>query len=145
MIFRASKSRFSPLLEITPLIDVVFLLLVFLLLTMTFSQNEKSETEEAIIDIELAKASTTETPTPTETITLLIDETGSIYRADAPLAQSPDDIRLYLAEKLLSQPDLNVSVKADHRTKHGQVIETLDLLRELGIKHANLVIEKNTK
>ena len=145
MNFRNSKSRFLPSLEITPLIDVVFLLLVFLLLTMTFSQNEKSETEEAIIDIELAKASTTETPTPTESITLLIDETGALYRADAPLAKSPDEIRLYLAEKLLTHPDLNVSVKADHRTKHGQVIDALDLLRELGIKHANLVIEKKTE
>ena len=142
MNFRREKARFSPALEITPLIDVVFLLLVFLLLTMTFSQNEKSETEEAIIDIELAKASTTETPTPTESITLLIDENGSLYRADAPLAKSPDEIRLYLAEKLLATPDLSVSVKADHRTKHGQVVEALDLLRELGIKHANLVIEK---
>lgn len=145
MNFRTSKSRFLPSLEITPLIDVVFLLLVFLLLTMTFSQNDKSETEEAIIDIELAKASTTETPTPTESITLLIDETGALYRADAPLAKSTDEIRLFLAEKLISHPDLNVSVKADRRTKHGQVVEALDLLRELGIKHANLVIEKTTK
>lgn len=135
------NSRFSPNLDITPLIDVVFLLLVFLLLTMTFSE-EKNEVEEAIIDIELARSSTTQTPTPTEAITLLIDEKGALYQSDAALPKTHDDIRLYIAEKLLTSPDLNVNVKADHRTQHGQVVDALDLLKELGIKHVNLVIEK---
>lgn len=137
-----TPARFRPTLDITPLIDVVFLLLVFLLLTMTFAE-EKTELEEAIIDIELAKSSTTETPSPIENITLLIDEKGSLYRADAPIAQTTDDLKIYLAEKLLSDPDMTVNVKSDHRTRHGQVIEALDLLKSLGIKRVNLVIEKH--
>lgn len=136
-----NRSKTSPTLDITPLIDVVFLLLVFLLLTMTFSQD-KSEVEEAIIDIELAQSSTTQETPPTETLTLLIDENGTLYRSDAPTAKTKEDIKLYLSEKLLSTPELNVSVKADHRAQHGQVIDALDLLKELGIKRVNLVIEK---
>ncbi|MBR4986611.1 MAG: biopolymer transporter ExbD [Proteobacteria bacterium] len=136
-----SQASHKPSLDITPLIDVVFLLLVFLLLTMTFAED-KTELEEAIIDIELAKSSTTETPTPTENITLLIDEKGSLYRSDTAIAQTSDDLKLYLADKLLSAPDMNVNVKADHRTRHGQVIEALDMLKSIGIKRVNLVIEK---
>ena len=125
-----SRSRFIPGLDITPLIDVVFILLVFLLLTMTFSED-KTEVEEA-----------TQTPTPPASITLLIDESGSLYQSDAPAPKTQDELKLYLAEKLLAAPDLNVNVKADHRARHGQVISALDMLKELGIQRVHLVIEK---
>ena len=135
------EARHIPGMDITPLIDVVFLLLVFLLLTMTFTED-RPEVEEAIIDIELAKSSTTQDPPPTEAITLLIDEKGSLYQADAAIPKTRDELKLYLAEQLLSKPKLSVNVKADHRAKHGQVIDALDMLKELGIQHVHLVIEK---
>ncbi len=137
-------SRFSPSLDITPLIDVVFLLLVFLLLTMTFTE-EKTEIEEAIIDIELAKSSTTQPPMKHESLTLLIDEKGNLYQSDEAVPRTNEQLKLFLAEKLLSDPDLSVNVKADHRARHGQVINALDLLKELGIQKVHLVIEKKTK
>lgn len=138
------ENRYTPNLDITPLIDVVFLLLVFLLMTMTFTE-EKPIIEEAIIDIELAKSSTTETPTPNQSVTLLINEKGELYRAEDAIPRAQDEIKLYLSEKLLSDPDLSVSVKADHRAEHGQVIDALDMLKSLGIKRVNLVIEKIKK
>lgn len=135
------SARFTPNLDITPLLDVVFLLLVFLLLTMTFSE-EKDEVEEAVIPIELAQSSTTQAPTSSESLTLLIDEKGSLYQPDSPVPQTREELKMVLAEKLISTPDLNISVKADHRAKHGQVIDALDLLKELGVEHVQLVIEK---
>ena len=142
MIFAQQRPKDEPNLDITPLIDVVFLLLVFMLLTMTFAQNNKSETEEAIIDIQLAKSSNTEKTNTTKAITLLIDEHGSIYRSDAPFPITKEDMKLYLSEQHLSAPDLSINIKADHRVSHGQVIDTLDMIKELGIQQVNLVIEK---
>ena len=142
MNLNCSARKSEPNIEITPLIDVVFLLLVFMLLTMTFSQKNDAETKEAIIDIQLAKSSTTSTPNPPETLTLLVDEHSSIYRSDEPMAKTREELKFYLSEKLLSSPDLHVNVKADHRTPHGQVIDALDILKELGIEQVNLVIEK---
>ena len=141
MNFTRPQARYKASLDITPLIDVVFLLLVFLLLTMTFTE-ERPEIEEAIINIELAKSSTTQDPTPTDAITLLIDEKGTLYQADAAIPKTRDELKLYLSEQLLSKPKLSVNVKADHRAKHGQVIDALDMLKELGIQQVHLVIEK---
>lgn len=107
---------------------------------MTFAKS-KSDVKEAIIDIELAQSSTTQTLPPPESVTLLIDESGAIYRSDAPTPGSHDDIRIYLAEQLLLHSDLLVNIKADRRTSHGQVIEALDLVKSLGITHVQLVIE----
>ena len=142
MLFQPKQKRIEPNLDITPLIDVVFLLLVFMLLTMTFTQNLKSDTEEAIIEIQLAKSSTANTPSPTKAITLLIDEYGRIYHSDTPLPQTKEDIRLFLSTEHLSFPDLFINIKADHRVQHGLVIDVLDMIKDIGINQVNLVIEK---
>lgn len=144
MNFKPKKPRSSPSLDITPLIDVVFLLLVFLLLTMTFTQD-KTEVEETIIDIELAKSSHTESRIPPETVTLLIDEAGSLYQSDAPTRRTPEEIKLYLSEQLLAHPDISVNIKADHRTKHGDVVRALDIVKSLGIQRVQLIIEKQAQ
>lgn len=142
MQFKQKRTRFLPSLDITPLIDVVFLLLVFLLLTMTFSQENKDHVQEAVIDIELAQSSTHDDENVPETIALLIDETGALYQSDQPLQRSTDEIRLFLSDKLLANPDLSVNIKADKRTRHGDVIKALDLVKSLGIKRVQLIIEK---
>ncbi len=139
------KKNSEPNLDITPLIDVVFLLLVFMLLTMTFTQNNKSDTEEAIIDIQLAKSSTATKPNPSEAITLLIDENGNIFPSDSVLPVTKEEVRLFLSKKRLSAPDLFINIKADHRVQHGQVIDVLDMIKEIGINQVNLVIEKSAQ
>ena len=54
------RRRPEATLDLTPLVDVVFLLLIFFLLTMTFSQPTPSQSPtpvtEAVIDIQLARA-----------------------------------------------------------------------------------------
>ena len=58
---------------------------------------------------------------------------------------SKEEIRLFISGKLLSSPNLFVNVKADHRVQHGQVINVLDMLKEIGISQVNLVIEKTSQ
>ncbi len=71
----APKKRYQPTLDLTPLIDVVFLLLVFLLLTMNFI-TQKSEQKTAIIDIELARSTTAENAEKPATIEIYLDKEG---------------------------------------------------------------------
>lgn len=141
MKIKRTRPKFAPNLDITPLLDVVFLLLVFLLVTMTFNQTPPNPTEEAIIDIELAKASSIQSDKPQETLTVLVNEVGNLFLGNDPVVQTPDSLKLLLAEKLVETPNIIVNVRADHRASHGQVVDALDLLKSLNIEHVNLVIE----
>ncbi len=141
MKIKRTRPKYAPNLDITPLLDVVFLLLVFLLVTMTFNQTPPNPTEEAIIDIELAKASSIESEKPQETMTLLVNEEGKLFMEQDTTPYTSESLKLALAEKLVGSPNLAVNVRADHRATHGQVVAALDTLKALHIEHVNLVIE----
>lgn len=140
MQFGRVKSRYTPSLDITPLIDVVFLLLVFLLLTMTFSKDE-SRVEEAIIEIELAQSSSHADPTPKTSLQITIDGDGRIYHGESAVAQTEETLKLYLSESYVAHPDLSVNVRADKRARHGDIVRLLDIVKSLGINSVQLVIE----
>lgn len=142
MQFESSKKRYEPSLDVTPLIDVVFLLLVFLLLTMTFAKDQVSKTQEAIIDIELAKSSSADAPIETAQVDLLLNDKGMLYIDDNTFAISREDAKILIAERLIQEPQLSVNLRADHRASHGQVIECLDLLKSLDIQRVNLIIDQ---
>ena len=52
------QRREHPDMEITPLIDVVFLLLIFFVVTTSFSQASGGQGQESEIDVELPEAAT---------------------------------------------------------------------------------------
>ena len=141
MKIKRNRKKYEPNLDITSLIDVVFLLLVFLLVTMTFNHTPPDPTEEAIIDIELASAASVESEKPQETLTVLVSEDGRIYLENDAVPHAHEELKLLLTEKLITSPTLAVNVRADHRATHGQVVSALDLLKSLKISHVNLVIE----
>lgn len=141
MKLKRKAQRYQPNLDITSLIDVVFLLLVFLLVTMTFDKTPPEPTEEAIIEVELATASNITDEAPVETLALLVLEDGKMYIDGDPLLYSLETLGLRIAEERLSKPNLAVNVRADHRATHGDVVAALDLLKSLNIERVNLVIE----
>lgn len=141
MKLKRKKLRYQPNLDITSLIDVVFLLLVFLLVTMTFDKTPKDPTKEAIIDIELATASSLSQEPPSETLSLLVTEAGKLYLEGDAVLYTAESLKMRLAEELVSKPNIAVNVRADHRATHGEVVAALDLLKSLNIERVNLVIE----
>lgn len=141
MKLKRKAQRYQPNLDITSLIDVVFLLLVFLLVTMTFDKTPPEPTQEAIIEVELATASNITDEAPVETLALLVLEDGKMYIDGDPLLYSLETLGLRIAEERLSKPNLTVNVRADHRATHGDVVAALDLLKSLNIERVNLVIE----
>lgn len=123
-------------LEMTPLIDVVFLLLIFFLITTTFSKNK-----EADIPINLAQAVTGQKATRGDKVVLFITEDGSVdVRGDEPLAG--DTLQEKLADLHKRKPGASVELKGDKNATHGKVIEVLDEIKQTGFKKVNLVISK---
>lgn len=137
----ARKNRRNPSLDVTPLVDVVFLLLIFLLLTMTFAAPTPETKSEAIIDIELAQSSTASDQSSVQAIEIFLDANGA-YFLDSDKAMQVQDLKALLLEKS-HDTQLLVNLKADRRASHGQVIEALDLIKGANIKNVNLIVEKS--
>lgn len=112
-------------LNITPLIDVVFLLLIFFMVSTTFER-------ESQISITLPQASKEYTETKTDNIEIAIDAEGRVYINEQPLLNSQlSSIREALRDALHDLEDPSVIISADAKVTHQLVVRVMDAARQL--------------
>ncbi len=136
MNFRSkASSKGIAALEITPLVDVVFLLLIFFLLTATYVKNPN-------LDISLPKASVDQVANHQKDFTIAI-------RADGELRYNNVVVTLERLEGILSSEyaqseDAVVVVRADEGSRHGRVVEVMDLAKRIGFGKLAIAIKART-
>ena len=126
MYFRSQKNH-EVELNITPLIDVVFLLLIFFMVSTTFDH-------ESEMNITLPKASKEVIAIRAEMINIAIDKQSKIYVNDVELANiqiSTIKEAIYNASNGLE--DIPIIISADHETPYQMVIRSMDAARQLGL------------
>jgi biopolymer transport protein ExbD len=146
MNFRRNNNRRPEAnLDMTPLIDVVFLLLIFFLVTTTFArptQSENTPTDPtAQIPVDLQVASSGQSSEPSQSMNITVDGTGAFFIDSEPV--SADALKARLAELKAQGQKPSVNLRADKSAQHGQVIEALDLIKGAGVEQVNFVIKKN--
>lgn len=125
----------------TPLIDVVFLLVLFFVVTSTFER-------EKIIDLTLPAASENDArltqPGESEPIEIDLGADGTIGLLGANYAGG-DDANLLAAirQARATSPDADWHLRADARTTHGDVIKLMQSLTRVGID--NLAVHTQTQ
>ena len=119
----------SPDITLTPLIDVVFLLLIFFMVSTTFSQHAR-------LEIELPEASTDKDQAPPESIEISIDVKGRYYVDGRQLVNSQlATLKQAMRKAAGDQEAPNIVLSADANTPHQAVIRAMDAARQLGFTH----------
>ena len=119
-------------LNLTSLIDVVFLLLIFFMVSTTFEK-------QARLKIELPEASQTNTRGETQNITITINAKGVFYLNDRELSvQSSEHLRQQLKELTGDGQIAQVLIKADANAPHKFVVTALDVVGQLGIEGVSI-------
>lgn len=126
MNFRGHRHRRGGAeINLTPLIDIVFQLLIFFLITTTFVQNPG-------IDVELPKASAEPAKNDPESVIIGITSEGRVVHEGR--AVSLEELRERLAAHHQQRPKALVIIQADTETSHGKVVEVMDLARQVGFE-----------
>ncbi len=125
----SSRSRRDAEISLTPLIDILFIVLLFLVLTSTF-------TEQTVLRVTLPGASTGEPSRERVPVfRVLVDAGGRTWLDDRP--RTPDQILDRL--QALDQPGrAHVLIAADRSASHGSVVQVLDLVRRAGISRVSI-------
>ena len=119
------KNREGFDLNLTPLIDVVFLLLIFFMVTTTFDR-------ETQLKIELPQASG-EQKQATKTIEVSIDSKSRFFINDKELVNSGlETIKKALKQAAGDQKNPPLLISADGQATHQSVITVLDAAGQLG-------------
>ncbi len=126
-------------LNITPLVDVVFLLLIFFMVSTTF--DRKSE-----INISLPRSSEAMKEVNTDIVSISIDNKGIIYIDDIPLVNSQlMTIKDALGRKVEGINEPAIVINADEQTTHQTIVRILDAARQLSLSRvtfATLITEE---
>jgi biopolymer transport protein ExbD len=126
MNFRTGK-RDEVDLDITPLIDVVFLLLIFFMVSTTFEHNSE-------INITLPGSSKEMTEAKPDAVNVGLDSQGVVYINDKALANAQlETIKAALAEALVGLNEPPVIISADANATHQSVVRVMDAARQLDL------------
>ncbi len=125
-------------INLTPLIDVVFLLLIFFMITTTF-------TRESHLSISLPEASTEarEAATEVESIDVVVGAEGQYSVNGQPLVTS-DGLTLKRAVIKLAgeERDLPFVITADANARHQAVVTVMDVAGQLGFSRLSIATQK---
>lgn len=129
-----SRSREEPELNLTSLIDVVLLLLIFFMVSTSFVR-------EAAITLHLPEAETGSPPpeTPADSLEITVTQAGNYLVNGRPLVNNERRTLRAAIERVIGKNrDLPVSIKADGLATHQSVVTALDVAGELGFVHINI-------
>lgn len=118
------KRFIKPIINIAPLIDVLFLLLIFFMVTSTFI-------EQPNIKLELPSTKHTET-SRTERIVLMLDRDGKLYLKEKRI--DTNDLEKVLRRVILDTGEDVLVLKADKFVPYGDVVDVMDIARGAGFK-----------
>ncbi len=119
----------QPDINLTPLIDVVFLLLIFFMVSTTFKEDGRLRLQLPQADGEPVSSETL------EFVELVIDAGGRYFIDDQQVRDgNVEDLREVLAKVVGARRDLPVLIKADADTSHQAVMTALDAAGQLGLR-----------
>ncbi|RMD97125.1 MAG: biopolymer transporter ExbD [Calditrichaeota bacterium] len=120
----SNKRRRKPVINITSLIDVLFLLLIFMMISSTFL-------EQPGMKLDLPKAESAEIGEKKE-LTIYVTSQGELFLNSDPV--SIDQLKEVLEKKVPGAPDKALTLKADAEATHGMVVRVMDIARLAGVK-----------
>ena len=132
------RSGGTLVLEITPLIDVVFLLLIFFMLATSFD-------ERSAFKIDLPKSTAAKTKSTLKEVQVLVDKDRNVYVRYIDNSGKSQNEKLDLtsfvsvvSEKLNNSENKDVIISADKDIDYGFIVEIMSLLKESGASAINI-------
>ena len=127
----SSGHHSAPMAEIntTPLVDVMLVLLVIFIITAPLLTHA--------VKIDLPQASSQPLPEKPEVVSISIDQAGTLYWNDLPLASGDLDAKLQQAASAKPQPELQI--RADKETRYQVLAEVMASAQNAGIQKLGFI------
>jgi biopolymer transport protein ExbD len=134
-----SKQKETLDINITPLIDVVFLLLIFFMVSTTFQK-------ESQLEISLPEATANAKVADDFVLDITIDADGTYYVNQKRVINTKlATLMKAMKEVAGDRTDPPIILSADAKTQHQAVITAMDAARRLGFVHLNFATVQSTE
>lgn len=124
--------------NITPLIDVVFLLLIFFMVSTTFQK-------ESELHVQLPKSTTTTEHQSQLTIEIVINPSGEYFISGQELVNNKmSTLRSALRKVTEGAIDTLLVIRADARAPHQSVVTAMDVAAQLGLMKISIATSQTS-
>ena len=110
-------------INVTPLVDIMLVLLIIFMLTANLIAKQA-------IEVELPKAAQGSTPTPT-TLAVTLTRDGTLYLNGKPV--TAEELRAEVKAAIAKDPKTQAIIAGDKDVSHGRVVWVLDVVKSLGV------------
>ena len=121
-------------LDLTPVVDVVFNLLIFFALSMNFAAASRG------IDVKLPSASSAKA-IKSDQITVNLTKEGATYLDDKKI--NIDELEKKLKEK--ADKKALIIIRADSDVEHGRVVKIMDIIKSQGFNRIAIAVDAETQ
>jgi len=122
----------EPEINLTSLIDVVFLLLIFFMVSTTFER-------QALLRLDLPEASTAESEAVPEIVEFIVTDDGRLFVGDQQLVDPRQaTVQAAIAQRFRENPEAVLVVRADAEAPHRLVVRVLDSAAAEGIRRVSI-------
>jgi biopolymer transport protein ExbD len=127
------RRRSIEVIDMIPMIDMVFLLLIFFALTNTFEVQR-------FMELNLPKGSSGIELKKTERLTLAINNENQIMLENEPI--EPAQLAAKLKEIVQKDTEVTLVIQGDENVPHGRVVELMDAANGAGVKKILITVRK---
>jgi biopolymer transport protein ExbD len=130
---KCSKSHHHALAElnITPLLDLAFVLLVIFIITTTPIVND--------LDLNLPTASKRQKDPPRKANYVTVESSGKMFLNKKEVTL--EELHAELVGLRTDDPDLSVIVRGDAKTKYARIVDVMDMLQQANVVKVDLATE----
>lgn len=129
--FREPKEKV--VLDLTPLIDCIFQLLIFFLLTASFITTPN-------LGVELPKASSKAAPSQEKDLLVVVTREGQIQFERKTISAAALLDRMKAIHK--QRPNARVLIQGDRKSYHGTIVKVMDIAKTVGFRRLGVAIQR---
>ena len=120
-------------IDVAPLIDILFTLIIFFLVTTTFQEKEKEE------EVRLPRQGGSSLVNKDRPFYINVLQDGT-YSVGGEIVKL-DDLELKLKLRFKEKPDQTLVLRGDSKAFHGQTASALDVARRVGFSKASIAYD----
>lgn len=134
-MIRKMQRRIKIRIDMTPMVDVIILLLIFFFMTATFKEPDAVE-----VRLPYAAAGL-RIPKDIDIVSVIIDAEGVVYVNNEPI-QAQGEVTEKVREARIQSPGAIFNVRSDADAEYGVMVQVMKELQQANVTRFNLETQK---
>jgi biopolymer transport protein ExbD len=134
MRIRSSKNESDELINLSGMLDVLFILIIFFLVTTTFKEEEVDH----LVKLPTETRNKSLTQTAGNVVKINIRENGAFVVMGKQVTE--EDLSKWMTREIEKKPDLKVQIRCDKESRHLHLANVMSICRFVGVPEAHIMV-----